>query len=255
VEICSFAVVATIAVYSLKGGVGKTSLAVNLAWCASVLSSRRTLLWDLDAQAASTYLVGGDLKAKDAAQAVFAKDLSPGKIIRTTAIERMDVLGADTSLRSLDRFFFDLDKKKRLAKLIEELEKSYDRIVLDCPPGLTETSDQVLRAADVVVVPVIPSPLSRRALDEVVAHLDREHGGHGAILPVFSMVDRRRALHLEALEAEPLWPVIPMASAIEQMSARRAPLGEYAPRSPAGNALNMLWQGIERKLAKPAKAK
>lgn len=246
---------ATIAVYSLKGGVGKTSLAVNLAWCASVLSSRRTLLWDLDAQAASTYLVGGDLKAKDAAQAVFAKDLSPAKIIRTTAIERMDVLGADTSLRSLDRFFFDLDKKKRLAKLIEELEKSYDRIILDCPPGLTETSDQVLRAADIVVVPVIPSPLSRRALDEVVAHLDREHGGHGAILPVFSMVDRRRALHLEALKAEPLWPVIPMASAIEQMSARRAPLGEYAPRSPAGTTLNMLWQGIERKLAKRTKAK
>lgn len=246
---------ATIAVYSLKGGVGKTSLAVNLAWCAATLSSRRTLLWDLDAQAAATYLVGGDSKAKDAAQAVFAKDLSPTKIIRPTATERLDVLGADTSLRSLDRFLFDLDKKKRLAKLIDDLEKRYDRIVLDCPPGLTETSDQVLRAANVVVVPVIPSPLSRRALDEVVAHLDREHGGHGAILPVFSMVDRRRALHREALDAAPDWPVIPMASAIEIMSARRAPLGTYAARSPAGLALSALWQGIERKLVKSTKAK
>lgn len=244
---------ATIAVYSLKGGVGKTSLSVNLAWCAAIQSSRRTLLWDLDAQAASTYLLGGDEQAKDSAQAVFAKDLSPEKIIRASQVERLDVLGADTSLRSLDRFFFSLDKKKRLAKLIEDLEKRYTRIILDCPPGLTETSDQVLRAADVVVVPVIPSPLSRRALDEVVAHLDREHGGHGSILPVFSMVDRRRALHREALEASPDWPVIPMASAVEQMAARRAPLGSFAPFSPASLTISTLWQGIERKLAAPAK--
>ena len=241
---------ATIAVYSLKGGVGKTTLAVNLAWSAATQSSRRTLLWDLDPQAAASFLLGGKAPKGDAAHAVFAKDVAPEKLIVPTAIDRLDVLAADTSLRSLDRFFFTLGKRKRLAKLLELLTKTYDRIILDCPPGLTETSEQVMRAADLILVPVIPSPLSRRALDEVVAYLDREHGSHAPLLPVFSMVDRRRALHRDAVTADPKWPVIPMASAVEQMAVRRAPVGAFAPRSPAGEAFHSLWTGVERKLSR-----
>jgi chromosome partitioning protein len=241
---------AVIAVYSLKGGVGKTTLAVNLAWSAATQSARRTLLWDLDPQSAASYLLGHEGKAKGAAEAVFAKDLPPEKLISHTAIDRLDLLAADTSLRGLDRLFFSVGKKKRLSKLIEGLEKQYDRIILDCPPGLTETSEQVMRAADIILVPVIPSPLSRRAFDEVVLHLDREHKGHGPILPVFSMVDRRRALHKAAIEADKDWPTVPMASAVEQMAVRQAPVGMFAGSSPAGSAFSNLWRGVEKKLSK-----
>ena len=241
---------ATIAVYSLKGGVGKTTLAVNLAWSAATSSSRQTLLWDLDPQAASSFLISNGKPGKDTAQAVFTRDVAPQKLITSTAIDRLDLLGADTSLRGLDQLFFSLGKRKRLSKLIETLEKTYDRIILDCPPGLTETSEQAMRAADLILVPVIPSPLSRRALDDVVAYLDREHGGHAPILPVFSMVDRRRLLHKKALEADPKWPVIPMASAVEQMTVHRLPVGEFAAKSPAGEAFARLWTGVERKLTR-----
>jgi len=236
--------VATIAIYSLKGGVGKTTLAVNLAWCSATLSARRTLLWDLDPQAASSFLLLNH-KPKEQAQAVFSKDVEPSKLVHHTAIDRLDLIAADASLRGLDLLFHELDKKKRLQKLLTGLRDPYDRILLDCPPGLTETSDQVMRAADLIVVPVIPSPLSERAYVEVVKHL----GGKAQVLPVHSMVDRRRKLHAEALARHPDWPVIPMASVVESMAARRAPVGSFAGKSPGGQAFAQLWQAIERRLA------
>lgn len=242
----------SVAVYSLKGGVGKTTLAVNLAWAAATLSTRNTLLWDLDAQAASTFLLGADRQGSEEAQAVFSRDIEPARLIRPTAIERLYLLPADASLRGLDRFFFGLGKKRRLEKLIGRLTGDFDRILLDCPPGLSETKEQVLRAADLVIVPVIPSPLSRRALDEVVDFLRRNQIRRGAILPVFNMVDRRRALHGAALAEHPDWPVIPMASAVEAMAARHEPIGSFAPRAPAALALAGLWTAIERKLARIA---
>jgi len=243
-----------IAVYSLKGGVGKTTLAVSLAWAAATRSARRTLLWDVDPQAAATYLLGGAPQGKHSAQAVFAKDVDPAKLIRPTAIDRLDLLPADASLRGLDRFLFGLGKKKRLLKLIEDVGRDYDRVLLDAPPGLTETSEQVLRAADLIIVPVIPSPLSQRALGEVVAHLDRHSIRRGPILPVFNMVDRRRSLHRAALEANPDWPVIPMASAFETISAPGTGVARLPASSPAAQALFGLWTGVEKKLARRAKA-
>jgi len=251
----------TVAIYSLKGGVGKTSLAVNLAWAAATRSAHRTLLWDLDAQAASSFILGGD-EATDGetqgeARTIFARDTSPDKLIRATATAGLDLLPADASLRTLDSFFAGLGKKRRLHRLTEQLDGRYDRVILDCPPGLTETSEQILRAADLIVVPVIPSPLSRRALDEIVAHLDggeaKKDGRRGTILPVFNMVDRRRLLHTAALDAEPRWPVVPMASAMEMMAAHREPVFAYAPRSPAALGIEALWTIVERWLTREAR--
>jgi chromosome partitioning protein len=239
-----------IAVYSSKGGVGKTTLAVNLAWASATLSSRRTLLWDLDAQAAASYILGDETQGKKA-QSSITRDTDPSKLIQHTPVARLDLLPADKSLRDLDVLFHDLGKRNRLAKVAGGLEHDYDRIIIDCPPGLTDTSDQVLRAADLVVVPLIPSVLSRRAYEDLKEHVAQKKGPDARLLPVFSMVDRRRALHRNELERLQ-WPVVPMASAYERMSEDRAPIGELYPRkSPTVEAVAQVWRRVERTLVKP----
>ncbi|TAD72616.1 MAG: ParA family protein [Sphingomonadales bacterium] len=240
---------ASIAVYSVKGGVGKTTLAVNLAWVAASVSRRKTLLWDLDAANGSGFLLGVDPRKKRSADSMFADGSDPAKLIQPTAYAGLDLLPADESIRTLDRQLDRLGKKKRLAKLTEALGKTYDRVIFDCPPVLNELSAQVIRAADLVIVPLPPSPLSARAFEVVVEEVRGQGKGHPPILPVLSMLDLRRSLHKAAREANPNWPAIPLASAIEQCAVEQQPVGAFAPRSPAARAIAQLWTAIERKLA------
>ena len=240
---------ATIAVYNLKGGVGKTTVAVNLAWLAAARSARRTLLWDLDAQGAATYLLGGDAPATQDAASLFTGDAKPKAIIRSTGRDRLDILPADASLATLDRELHDLGKKKLLAKMVSDLNKSYDVVILDCPPGLGEVAEQVVRAADLVVVPVVPSELSRRTLASVEDFVNAKQSRAVPLFPVHAMVDRRRTLHRDALIAAPDWPVLPMASVVEAMADRRDAIGGFAPRSPAAQAFEALWRSVSRATA------
>lgn len=241
---------AVIAVYSVKGGVGKTTVAANLAWCLAAQAGRTTLLWDIDPAGGAAFMFGLDEPKKPKAALAFRGKKDPASLIVPSGYDRLDLLPADESLRELDRRLLELGKKRRIAKLTSKLSQRYERIVLDCPPVLGETSAQVLRAADLVIVPLPPSPLSRRSLATVRDHLKSTSKRHPPILPVLSMFDARRSLHKRMREDMPDWPVVPMASVLEQAADRQRPAGAFAPSSPGAQAFTRLTEGIERKLEK-----
>jgi hypothetical protein len=97
-----------------------------------------------------------------------------------------------------------------LHKLLSRVADDYDWVVLDCPPGLGTLSEQIFRAADVLVVPVLPAPLALRTLEQVRERLTEARGKKAPpMLPILSMVDRRKALHREMVDEHGGWPAIP----------------------------------------------
>jgi len=239
-----------VAVTNIKGGVGKTTTAVNLAYLLA-RAGRTSLLWDLDPQGAATWT----LHAQPGTGGV-AKKLVHGKrelpeLITATAYAKLDLLPADFSYRNFD---LHLSTRKhpteRLLRMSAALGERYEYLILDCAPGISLLSENVLRAADAALVPVVPSPLSLRMLAALREFIAREGWTDLRLLPFFSMVDRRRALHVELLTEgrarfpELLATEIPYWSEIERMSVRRAPLPAFAPHGAAA----ALYESLHREL-------
>jgi cellulose biosynthesis protein BcsQ len=243
-----------LAVTNIKGGVGKTTSAVNLAYlCAA--SGRTTLLWDLDSQGGATYALRGEPHEEATARKLLAGKRELPELILATGYPRLDLLPADFSYRN---FALHLAQRRhpteRLLKMSRSLREIYDVVFLDCPAGISLLSENVLRAADVALVPLVPSPLSGRMLAQLQQFIAREGWTDLALLPFFSMVDRRRSLHRELIEStRALVPAvlateIPYRSEIERMSLERAPLPAQAPRSEAALIYAALWREIEPSL-------
>jgi chromosome partitioning protein len=244
-----------VAVTNIKGGVGKTTTAVNLAFL-SAAAGGRTLLWDLDPQGAATYIL-----RCEAGEHASAKKLVSGKrelpeLLVPTGYAKLDVLPSDFSYRNFDVHLSGRKRPtERLLKMSRSLRADYDALFLDCPPGISLLSENVLRAADAVVVPLLPTPLSVRMLEQLREFIAVNEWTDLRLLPFFSMVDRRKSLHAEVIEStrkrfpELLAAEVPYWSEIERMSERRAPIPAYAPSSAAAQIYSALWREIVAKTA------
>jgi cellulose biosynthesis protein BcsQ len=242
-----------IGVYNFKGGVGKTTTAVNLAY-RSATEDWPTVLWDLDPQGAATYLLRREPQATGAAKELIRGETALRDVVVPTEHERLDLIPADFSYRRMD---VHLDKRQDattlLLKLMRPLQAKYASLILDCPPGMSLVSENVMHAADALVVPLLPTPLSARMLERLLEFFAARGWNDVNVLPFFSMVDRRRALHKQTIaELRARFPAIlatevPYGSEFERMAARRAPIESYAPASAAAETYRALWREIDER--------
>jgi cellulose biosynthesis protein BcsQ len=241
--------VKVIALYNIKGGVGKTAACVNLAY-ACAKSGMKTLLWDLDSQGAASFYFNITPEVKGGTKKLF-KTKAIGELIKETDIMNLDLLPADSSYRHMD-LFLDGEKKpkKRMTEFLGSLEDEYDVLFLDCPPSFSLVSENVFNSADVMLVPLIPTTLSLRTCDQIYDYVNEHKKLTLKVLPFFSMVDRRKKLHLDIMgngQADIkglLRTSIPYLSIIEYMGVKRAPVGAFAPKSTAAEAFADLWTEV-----------
>ncbi|MFI3136098.1 MAG: ParA family protein [Methylococcaceae bacterium] len=239
-----------LAIYNIKGGVGKTSTAVNLAHI-SANSGYKTLLWDLDPQGASSFYFRIKPKVKGGSKDLIAGKRELNELIKGSDFDNLDILPADFSFRNMD-LILDARKKptQRLHKLLQPLAAEYDIIFLDCPPNISLLSEAVFEAADLLLSPIIPTTLSLRTLEQLKQFLSDNDLKKLPLIPFFSMVDRRKKMHLDNMSAlsaqcpELLTTAIPYASDIERMGLERLPLGAFVKKSPSLQAYHDLWQEI-----------
>ena len=246
----------TYATYNIKGGVGKTTTAVNLGYLAAE-AGLRTVLWDLDPQGAASFMFRVKPRVKGGGRALISGKRPLDDAIKGTDFDNLDLIPADFTYRNMDLLLDVGDAKlgdvpggkpaRKLSKLLAPLAAEYDAVFLDCPPSVSLVSENVLHAADVIVVPLIPTTLSVRTLEQLADFIDEFKGHRPDLLAFFSMVDRRKKLHKEITErlsaerAEVAQTTIPALSVIEMMSVERAPVAVFAPNSAAAKAYRGLW--------------
>jgi cellulose biosynthesis protein BcsQ len=243
-----------VAFYSPKGGVGKTASAVNIAYLANT-DQCSTLLWDLDPQgAASFYLAGAKRTKGKKISRLLDGRLPIADFVEENVYPHLDLLPSHPSFRHFDIKLEDDERNNPLKAILAPLSEDTSLVILDCPPGQSRLTEQVLKVADLVYVPLVPTWLSLNSWKQFQELVRDKKLGLKKLRPFFTLVDSRKKLHRELTEKNadlfdrPSKAMIPYSSAVERMGEEGLPLEVLSPRSAPAAGYRQLWSEMKAEL-------
>ena len=186
-----------------KGGVGKTTSAVNIAAALGNLG-KRTLLVDFDPQGNATSGCGVDKKKESTAYDLIM-GVNPYECIVKTEFDKLDVIPSNISLAGAELELVDADKRQyRLRIALDMIRADYDYIIIDCPPSLGLLTINALSAADGVIVPMQCEYFALEGLSQLTVTISQIKKMYNSALElmgvVITMFDGRLNLTLQVLE-------------------------------------------------------
>lgn len=242
-----------IGVYNIKGGVGKTATSVNLAYLSGD-DEWNTLLWDLDPQGSASYYYGQTEGNNISIKKIVSGKVDLRDLICSTGYEKLDIIPADISYRHIDTVLDQVKKsKKRIKESLKDIKKNYDVVFIDCPPAMSLLAENIFFACDYILVPIVPTPLSIRAYEQLMNFYSKEGLDTSMLIPFFSMVEAKKNTHRDSmLELRSEFSNIcqsniPFNSDIEKMGIYQKPLFAYNSNAKVRNAYKDLWLEIKKK--------
>lgn len=193
----------TIAFANQKGGVGKTTSAVNIAADLGCLG-KKTLLVDCDPQGNASSATGAVNKGKSLYD-VLLSGVSIKEAIQTTKFKNLDVVPSDMNMAAVDLALAEETKREsKLKNALEEVKDIYDYVILDCPPSLSLITINALTASDYVVVPMQCEYFALEGLSQLVFTIKQVRRLYNPNLDllgvILTMFDGRLNLTIQVME-------------------------------------------------------
>ncbi|HEV7779706.1 MAG TPA: AAA family ATPase [Chitinophagaceae bacterium] len=252
-----------IAIYNIKGGVGKTTTAVNIA-CMLAKNGLSVLLWDLDPQGGSSFFFNCQNKNSNTHTRLFDKNITIYDVIHSTESYQIDVISNDPLFS--DQF---VNKSSRLAALnftnhqlikeaLEEVEDDYDVCIIDCSPGRFLLHDNIFHTADLLLIPNIPAPLSVYCNNMLMESLQLNTALNNKVLSFYNMVQAHKNLHKYYLDnrkddsARILSGYIPFYAEIEAITLSKESIFHHLREFKTNIYYDKLWGEICERMQWPS---